>query len=448
MRKSALFLLGLVVTALVALGLVVLLSASQPFSRRVLDDRKGRIVQQLQNDLRHCRLQLQRATPEEAESREAEINELERKISTLKSMPSSPFFFWKKQVVYCLVGVVIAVIVARFDYHLWRDWNLAKVLFIVELALLLACLCFPPVKGSRRWIPLGIVDLQPSEFAKMVVVIVVSVWMDKAGWRVELFRRGALIPGLLIVALVVPILVEPDLGSSAVVLIAGGVVMFLAGTRWRYLFSAIPIGLLAFALVVFALPNRRERLASQYECLRFLSTKPKIEQVASDSSAAAKVDSQPYQKTQSRKAIQNGGIWGVGLYNSMQKELYLPENHTDFVFAIGAEELGVPLSAGVCLLFFAFLGLSVCIARKSEDRLGRFIATGMGFIVTFQAFFNLGVVCGCMPTKGMALPFFSYGGTNMISTFIAVGTIFSVGIHSGQDKKRQLAAKVVMRSVR
>lgn len=448
MRKSALFLLGLVVTALVALGLVVLLSASQPFSRRVLDDRKGRIVQQLQNDLSHCRLQLQRATPEEAEAREAEINELGRKISTLKSMPSSPFFFWKKQLVYCLVGVVIAVIVARFDYHLWRDWNLAKVLFFVELAMLLACLCFPPVKGSRRWIPLGFADLQPSEFAKMVVVIVVAVWMDKAGWRVELFKRGVLIPGLLIVGLVVPILCEPDLGSSVVVLLAGGIVMFLAGTRLRYLFSAVPIGILAFALVILALPNRRERLASQYEWLRFLSTKPKVEQVASGSSAVAKVDSQPYQKTQSRKAIQNGGVWGVGLYKSMQKELYLPENHTDFVFAIGAEELGVPLSAGVCLLFSAFLGLSVYIARKSEDRLGRFIAIGMGFIVTFQAFFNLGVVSGFMPTKGMALPFFSYGGTNMISTFIAVGTIFSVGIHSGQDKKRQLAAKVVMRSGR
>lgn len=441
MRKSALFLLGLVVTALVALGLVVLLSASQPFSRRILDDRKARVVQQLQNDLSHTRQLLQRAAPDEVAVREAEINDLERKISTLKSTPSSPFFFWKKQIVYCLISVIIAVIVARFDYHKWRDWNLAKVIFFVELALLMAVFCFPAVKGSHRWLPLGFADLQPSEFAKLIVVIVIAVWMDRAGWRVELFKHGVLIPVILVGVLTAPILFEPDLGSSLVVLLAGGLVMFMAGTRLRYIFPVAILGVLALCLLILMLPNRRERLANQYECLRFLSSSAQTAQSVEEKPL-------PYQEAQSKKAIRNGGVWGVGLYKSMQKELYLPENHTDFVFAIGAEELGVPLSAGVSLLFFAFLALSVYIARKSEDRLGRFIAMGMGFIVVFQAFFNLGVICGAMPTKGMALPFFSYGGTNMISTFIAIGSIFSVGIHSGQDKKRQMIAKVVMRNGR
>ena len=129
----------------------------------------------------------------------------------------------------------------------------------------------------------------------------------------------------------------------------------------------------------------------------------------------------------------------------MQKHLYLPEAHTDFVFAVGAEELGIVFSMSVVLLFVAFFALSIYIARKASDRFGRFLVIGMAFIIFFQAMFNVGVVCKALPTKGMALPFFSYGGTNLLSAFFAVGTILSVGIHSYCDKKRALLRKIVMR---
>ena len=120
----------------------------------------------------------------------------------------------------------------------------------------------------------------------------------------------------------------------------------------------------------------------------------------------------------------------------MQKHYYLPEAHTDFIFAIGAEELGLPFSIATILLFVLFFALSVYIAAKASDRLGRFLVIGMSFIIFFQAMFNIGVVCKALPTKGMALPFFSYGGTNLMSAFFAVGTILSVGIHSYRDTKR------------
>ena len=128
----------------------------------------------------------------------------------------------------------------------------------------------------------------------------------------------------------------------------------------------------------------------------------------------------------------------------MQKQLYLPEAHTDFVFAIGAEELGLPFSISVLLLFILFFAIAVYIARKA-DRFGRFLVVGMAFIIFFQAMFNIGVVCKALPTKGMALPFFSYGGTNLLSSFFAVGTILSVGIRTFRDKQHQLARKVLMR---
>ena len=127
----------------------------------------------------------------------------------------------------------------------------------------------------------------------------------------------------------------------------------------------------------------------------------------------------------------------------MQKHYYLPEHHTDFIFAIGAEELGLVFSVSVILLFIAFFAFAVYIAARSSDRFGRYIVMGMAFIVFFQAMFNIGVVSGALPTKGMALPFFSYGGTNLMSAFFAVGTILSVGIHSYKDRKRE-----VLRAVR
>ena len=159
----------------------------------------------------------------------------------------------------------------------------------------------------------------------------------------------------------------------------------------------------------------------------------------------ANMDPAAYQAHMALVAIKNGGLWGVGLGESMQKQYYLPECHTDFIFAVGAEELGLFFSIAVIVLFLAFFCISVYIARNASDRFGRFLVIGMAFIIFFQAMFNLGVVCEALPTKGMALPFFSYGGTNLLSAFFAVGTILSVGIHSYRDKKRVLARSVLMR---
>ena len=155
-----------------------------------------------------------------------------------------------------------------------------------------------------------------------------------------------------------------------------------------------------------------------------------------------------YQANQALAAFGNSNVWGVGLGESMQKHFYLPEAHTDFVFAVGAEELGIVFSIGVVLLFCAFYALSLYIARKASDRFGRVLVIGMSYIIFFQAIFNIGVVCKALPTKGMALPFFSYGGTNMLSAFFAVGMILSVGIHSYRERKRSFLRNAVMRNSR
>ena len=364
MRKSALFWFGLVVTALVALGLVVLSSASEANALR------------LHNDV---------------------------------------YFFFKRQTIYLGAGVVLALIVARFDYHKWRDWEfLSWGFLLVVLALLVSVFGFRAVNGSHRWLSVGPLRLQPSELAKMATVIVLAVWLDKAAWRIELFGRGAFWPAAIVGIVALPVLFEPDFGSVMVIGLVGFLLMFVAGTRILHM---LPFALCGAGLVVYKVLTNENRVARLFD------------------------DSKQYQVNMALAAIGNADIWGAGLGESMQKHLYLPEAHTDFVFAVGAEELGIVFSVGVVLLFVAFFALSVYIARKAQDRFGRFLVIGMAFIVFFQAMFNIGVVCKALPTKGMALPFFSYGGTNLLSAFFAVGTILSVGLHSCRAASRVLTRK-------
>ena len=361
MRKSALYWLGLVVTLLVALGLVVLSSASEANAVRLHND---------------------------------------------------AYFFIKRQFMYLGVGVILTVVVASFDYHKWRDYEfLTWLFFAVVMALLTAVFGFRAINGSHRWIALGPVRLQPSELAKMLTVIVLSVWLDKSGWRVELFRRGAFWPAAFVGVIALPVLLEPDFGSVMVIGSVGFLIMFVAGTRILHM---VPFALCGVGVVVYKILTNQNRVERLFD------------------------ESKQYQVKMALAAIGNSDVWGAGLGESMQKHLYLPEAHTDFVFAVGAEELGIVFSVSVVLLYLAFFVLSVYIARKAQDRFGRFLVIGMAFIIFFQAMFNLGVVSGGLPTKGMALPFFSYGGTNMLSAFFAVGTILSVGIHSyTADRKRK-----------
>ncbi len=382
MRKSALLLFGLVVAALVALGLVVLSSASEANGVRIYND---------------------------------------------------PLYFMKRQFMYLAAGIAIAAGAAAVDYRKWREhWVLAALFYAVVIALLCAVFGFRAINGSHRWIAVGPVRLQPSELAKIATVLVISVWMDKAGWRVELFRRGALWPAAIIGAIALPVLLEPDFGSVMVIGLAGFLVMFVSGTRILHMLPFFACGGIVLAYKVLTNENRVRRLVA------FAG-----ERAASGTTSLAEMDPAAYQAYMARVALQNGGIGGVGLGESMQKHFYLPEAHTDFIFAVGAEELGILFSIAVIALFVAFFTLSVYIARKAPDRFGRYLVVGMSFIVFFQAAFNLGVVCEALPTKGMALPFFSYGGTNLLSAFFAVGTILSVGIHSFKDRKRQLGVKQV-----
>ena len=394
MRKSALFWFGLVVTALVALGLVILSSASG--------------------------------------------------VNAGRLHGGDVYFFMRRQFVYLAVGLILAVLISCLDYHKWREYEfLTWAFFVLVMVMLVLVFGFRAINGSHRWIALGPIRVQPSEFAKLLTVVLLSVWLDKSGWRIELFMRGAFWPAVLIGVIALPVLLEPDFGSVMVIGFVGFLLMFVAGTRLLHMAPFLFAGFSVVAIKVLTNVNRLARLLAFFGL-----TTESVEnllgvQIGTGMDAAA--ERAAYQAEQALAAIGNSNIWGVGLGLSMQKHLYLPEAHTDFIFAVGAEELGIVFSIVTILLFLAFFALTIYIARHAIDRFGRFLVVGMGFIIFFQAMFNLGVVCKALPTKGMALPFFSYGGTNLISAFIAVGTIMSVGIRSYRERKHAVMRKVFIR---
>ena len=347
-------------------------------------------------------------------------------------------YFVKQQAKWLALALPLFAGAVLFDYRKWREYPWLTIALYVAVVLAL-CLVFGfrPVNGSRRWLILGPVRIQPSEFAKIVVVIATAVFLDKAGWRIELFWKGAA-KALVIIGVPMALAVmEPDFGSTMVIALSGGVLMFISGMRFLHMFALGAAGLLTVGPLLLSNANRMRRIAAWLPDVAKESLSrwcPWLGDLTVSTEDAREAN---HQLDQALIAIRNGGETGVGFGNSMQKQLYLPENHTDFIFAIGAEEWGIAFSLLLLALFITVFVCGVVIAVKSQDRLGRLMAFGMAFLIFFQALFNMGVVTGLLPTKGLALPFISYGGTNLMTALIAVGVLINVSRQTDLQRLRE-----------
>ena len=339
---------------------------------------------------------------------------------TGRTLHNSAGYFVTHQAMWLGVAMFCMLVATFFDYHNWRRYPILTIcLYAVIAALMVAVLFAPETKGSHRWLRLiGSVRLQPSELGKIFVVISTAVFLDWAGWRIEKFWKGT-VPAVAIVGALMGLAVlEPDFGATMVIGLAGGMLCLIGGMRFLHMFLMGGGALVAVGTLLAFNPNRMRRLAAWLPepVLSALGLPPPT----GDDPAA-------YQLSQALVAISHGGPFGMGYTKSMQKKFYLPEAHTDFIFAIGAEELGLVFSLLLLAVFTVFFICGIRIALRAPDRLGRLLAFGMTFLVFFQVLFNIGVVTGCLPTKGLALPFISYGGTNLMTTLIAVGILFNVG---------------------
>ena len=357
----------------------------------------------------------------------------------LRTPPSfDQYHFVKQQAKWLALSLPLFFGAMFFDYRSWRrhPW-LAVAMYAAVIIALCAVFGFRPVNGSRRWLMFGPVRIQPSEFAKIAVVIAMSVFLDKVGWRIELFWKGAA-KALAIVALPMALAVaEPDFGSTMVIGLTGGVLMVVAGMRVRHIGIVIGAALAGVGPLLLSNANRMRRISAwlpDWVAGRLSEWCPWLGDLTVSTEDAQEAN---YQLDQALIAIRNGGETGVGFGNSMQKQMYLPENHTDFIFAIGAEEWGIGFSLLLLVLFVTVFVCGIVISVKSCDRLGKFIAFGVSFLIFFQAMFNMGVVTGLLPTKGLALPFISYGGTNLMSAFISVGMLINVSRQSDLQRQRE-----------
>jgi len=343
------------------------------------------------------------------------------------------------QMAWMALSLLLAFAAARFDYHLWAKRRSLRLALMVLVFSGLLAVFVPGIgkwsHGSYRWVGLGPLRFQPSEIAKLATVILMSVWMSSIGWKVRTFFRGFLLPiGVLGVVLAF-LMREPDFGATLVTAIVGVGIMFVAGARMIYVFGAGFLGGLGFLVMILHDKVRSERLmvyaVKVFGNASFVTEQlagflgKSVDQVLLDVAKSNKND----QQKQSLYAFINGGEWGVGLNNSIQKQYYLPEAHTDFIYAIAGEEWGLPVTLGILLAFGAILVCGLLIATRAPDRLGRLIAFGLTLLLVFQAFFNIGVVTACLPTKGLALPFISYGGSNLITAFVAIGVLINIGLH-------------------
>ena len=348
-------------------------------------------------------------------------------------------YFLKRQLVWMVAALLLGFCAARFDYHHWvkQRW-LQGVLLAVVIGGLLAV--FVPhigirSHGSNRWIGHGALRFQPSEIAKLATVILMSAWMSSIGWRVRTFWKGFVFPIGVLGVFLLFLLKEPDFGATLVTAVVGVGIMFVAGARLLYILGAGFLGGLGFLGMIMHDPVRSERVMV-YVVKAFGKTSFVTEQMANVLGKSVEqvlqdvaTSDRRHQVDQSRLAFINGGEWGVGLNNSMQKHYYLPEAHTDFIYAIAGEEWGLPVTLGILLAFGVILVCGLLIASRAPDRLGRLMAFGLVLLLVFQAFFNIGVVTDCLPTKGLALPFISYGGSNLITAFVAIGVLVNIGMH-------------------
>ena len=316
-----------------------------------------------------------------------------------------------KHVFSIALGIVVAYLASQIDMNIWqRSSRLLMVIGIVMLALLLLPGLGREVNGSTRWFPIGLLQFQPSEVVKVLAVLYLADHCARRLSQLSTFRVNIIEPALVFSGIAVLLLLEPDYGSTAVILVTVLGMLFLSGIRLSYFFGAFFAGFVAMGVLIFFNPNRLQRV------LCFLD--PFAEPYGCG-----------YQLVQALIALGSGEWFGVGLGASVQKLFYLPEACNDFLVAVIGEELGL---VGIAVLIALYVTLC-WRAFRIADRAGRAgqmfqarVAQGLGLLLTLQVMVNLAVNLGVIPTKGLTLPLMSYGGSSMISCCFAIGLLLSV----------------------
>ncbi len=322
------------------------------------------------------------------------------------------FFYVKKQALWTLIGFVAMVIAMQFDYNRLRDRRIVYGLLLVTSLALIAVFAFPKINGAHRWIRLSGFSIQPSEISKLALVIFLAYFLERRAGEERNFWRTFVPCGFVTALLAALVVIEPDFGTSLMLAVTFVVVVYTAGARVSHLaMAAAPALVVAAGLLVFV-PWRLTRLVT------FLDP-------------WADPQKSGFQVVQSLIAVGSGGSNGLGFAQGKQKMLFLPFAHSDFIFAVIGEELGLIGTLTVLLIFALFLWRGLRTSLLAPDRFGKLLAIGIVAGIVAQALFNISVVLSLVPTKGIPLPFISYGGSSLVPTLASVGILLNISQHAG-----------------
>ncbi len=348
-------------------------------------------------------------------------------FSATVSFKQGPYSYLNKQIIGLVLAMLVAFMVSCINLENTRRyvWILGGA-SVLSLMLVLVPHMGISVKGSRRWLGFGILRFQVSEFAKIAMVFCLAHYLAINQTKIGDLKRGYIYPLILIGLFAGLIILEPDFGTSALTLVVGLVLLFLAGAKWRYILPTVALAVAGFAVMVIHNPNRLRRFTA------FLDVE-------------GHRDAGTYQLWQSLSAFAVGGTDGAGLGQGRQQMNFLPEAHTDFIFAVIGEELGLWFTLGVVVVFIIMFIAGVIHLRRAPNLFQFLLVTGCILMICLQAIINLGVVTGLLPTKGMSLPFISAGLSNLLLMGVLIGIIVNTqrawsrpGLDAGRRSMEEL----------
>jgi cell division protein FtsW len=331
-----------------------------------------------------------------------------------------PAFFLKKQLIYAVVGVGLMLVIRRIPYQLYNR----LVYLIVLISLILLILVLIPgigvrIRSASRWIKFGPLVIQPSEFAKLAIIIFLAYSMARKQEKIRYFSIGFL-PHIVVAGIFILLIEkEPDFGTALALAGITFLMLFVGGTRLTHI---LLVSLIASPLVVYVI----------------LKNKMRLERVVTFIDPWKYAQESGYQLVHSLYAIGSGGFWGLGIGKSREKLFYLPDSHTDFIFSILSEELGFLGSITVISLFAILIIRGLIISIRAQDTFGAYLAMGLTSLIGLQAAINMAVVSGLMPTKGLSLPFLSYGGSSLLVNMMAIGILLNISSQTQSQQPKDL----------